>query len=189
MAWLVLVACVAVTLSVSACTASGAPLSDPIVGNAPKAQEIPQTLDPPEPQIVHDQWTVWTTGQNEIRAKELGAVLFFVSEQMGHEIDFVLPNDLHYSEGWLGISKFRSDCIVGLYEDAQTEVDGSVSVSIFQRYNDSLQVDFPWSANYAALGDGLQHYADWCNGGELPEPYVMDEEDIADEIDEIPVSA
>lgn len=158
----VLVTCVAVTLSMSACT-----LPDGIRKFEPK----PEPSASAAPTETYDEWVNWTAGTKTEMPVEYKESVRAFSEQLDLGVVFEQPADTYIDQGWVGVAQYGSLCIIAFGIDEQSTADGSVMLTVLSRYDISMTVATNWSDDYDQIRTDLTDYTRWCEtGGPIPLP-------------------
>lgn len=158
----VLTACVAVVLSLSACTT-------PI--NTKALEPKPELLAPTEPSVAYDEWLLWTAEPKSDTPTEDNENINVLARELDLGVVFEQPTDSYYAAGWGGVAQYGSQCIIMLAVNEQTEIDGSVWIEVWSRYDGSLEISMEWVADYEFIRTYLAPYALWCEaGGPIPMP-------------------
>jgi len=159
----ILTACVAVALSLSACVSPVKVVDAPV----PKTEPL-GTLEPSDPL---DGWVKWTAEpKGEVQAEYNESINVF-SEELGLGVVFEQPADFYAEEGWSGVAQYGSLCIISLAIDEQTAVDGSVETWLWSRYDTVPAAQIAWTPDYEAIRAIIMSYTEWCEtGGPVPLP-------------------
>ena len=160
-----LVVCVAATVSLSACSSA---IAIPLPSEKPTAESSPESIEPTEAED-YDEMVLWVEGRDAELAESVQPELDYFSEELGFDVSFELPGPAYTDQGWIGVAALRERCIVVVGYDEQSMDDGSLSVAIMSRYDQSLTVAAPWSTDYVGIREALDPYVTWCDGGPLPE--------------------
>lgn len=157
----ILTACVAVALSLSAC------VSPTKVVNVPEIEPL-GSLEPSE---AYDEWAYWTADPKDEVPAEYSQSMNLFSEELGLGVVFEQPAMIYSDEGWSGVAEYGSLCIIAVGVDEQSAVDGSIMVAVLSRYDGSVTVSTNWTTDYEGIRIALAPYTQWCQaGGTLPEP-------------------